>query len=113
MERHAQRKQCPVRAPLTEIAHKALLVTQARATAQGLDFLEELNRVGLIATEPRIREIQVSALRNMLERLEMLSVDDLTRSARTNNSNPVTPAALYVSVLSWVSNYITHIETAD
>jgi hypothetical protein len=95
---------------LTEIAWKAISVTQTRATQQGLDFFEELNRVGLLATEPRIREIQVLALRNMLDYLETgLSVTDLNRTYQRGNSNPATPADTYNAVLSWIRTYVNAI----
>jgi len=100
-----------VRDPLSEIARKAMSVTENRCRKQGLDFAEELNRLGLLATEPRIREIQVSALKNMLARLEMMSVADLMEVQRRGNSNPGTPADLYVSVLGWIHNYINHLTT--
>jgi hypothetical protein len=95
-----------MRDPLTEIARKALSVTQARAAREGLDLFEELNRVGLLATEPRIREIQVSALQNMLDRLASMQPAELLRETQTWNSNPLTTQDMYNSVLDWVNSYI-------
>lgn len=98
-----------MRDPLTEIAHKALSVVHTRAMKNGLDFFEELNRVGLIATEPRIREIQKSTLSNMLDRLEAMQPADFLREAQRNNSNPGTPDDMYRGVLGWIHNYLNQI----
>lgn len=98
------------RAPLSEIAQKALTVVQARCAKQGLDLFEELNRVGLIATVPRIQEIQVSTLRNMLERLQSISASELLRITQRGNSNPMTPDDMYNSVLGWIHNYIAMLD---
>lgn len=98
-----------MRQPLTEIARKALSVTEARCSRDGLDLFEELNRVGLLATEPRIREIQVSALMNMQERLLSVAPAELFRTMHQRNSNPMTPDDTYKSVMDWISDYINHI----
>jgi hypothetical protein len=95
-----------MRQPLTEIARKAFTTVQARALSQGLDLFEELNRVGLLATEPRIQEIQVSALQNMLDRLNMVSPAQLMEQHAKGNSNPGTPAGMYNSLIDWVYDYI-------
>jgi hypothetical protein len=97
-----------MRDPLTEIARKALSVTQARAAKGGLDLFEELNRVGLIATEPRVQEIQVSALQNMYDRLSAMQPAELLRVTQSWNSNPLTPTDMYDSVLGWIANYIAY-----
>jgi hypothetical protein len=88
-----------MRDPLSEIARKALSVTEARCLKQGLDLPEELNRLGLLATEPRIREIQVSALENLVNRMQSMG-------AAGFNPNPGTPADMYNSVVGWIHTYI-------
>jgi hypothetical protein len=95
-----------VREPLTEIAHKALSVVSVRCSRHGLDLFEELNRVGLIATEPRIREIQKLALANMIDRLEAVQPADFMREAQMYNSNPGTPDDMYKGVMGWIHNYM-------
>jgi hypothetical protein len=66
-----------IREPLTEIALQACRVVHARSLREGLDLFEELNRVGLLATEPRIREIQKSALINLMTELELVGPTEL------------------------------------
>lgn len=68
------------RQPLSEIAHRALTVVARRAQKDGLDLFQELNRVGLVATEPRIREIQVSTLQNFSDRLEDMNMAQVLMS---------------------------------
>jgi hypothetical protein len=99
-----------MRDQLSEIAHAAMKRTAARAQAQGLDVWQELNRVGLLATEPRKQEIEVSALKNLLDRFQSMSADDLLRtiSWHQNNSNPATPADLLHAVTVWMQNYIDY-----
>lgn len=97
------------REPLTEIAYKALSVIQARAQSEGLDLFEELNRYGLIASEPRIKEIQVSALRNMIARLEMIEPGELIRMI-SRSANPGTPSDMYANILQWMRTYATAVE---
>jgi hypothetical protein len=98
-----------MREPLTEIARKAFTTVQARCLSQGLDLFEELNRVGLLATEPRIREIQVSALANMLDRLGDVPPDQLMAEHARNNSNPGTPIGMYLGIKGWILSHIAHI----
>jgi len=98
-----------MREPLTEIARKAFITVQARCLSQGLDLFEELNRVGLLATEPRIREIQVSALENLFDRLDVVPIDQLMAGHTQGNSNPGTPAAMYVGVQHWIRSHIRRI----
>lgn len=93
------------REPLTEIAHKALSVVHTRSTQNGLDFFEELNRVGLLATEYRIREIQVSALKNMIQRLEMIEPAEMLRLIG-RSANPGTPTDMYANILEWMRTYL-------
>lgn len=96
------------RGPLSEIAYRALVVTQRRAEAEGVDLFEELNRYGLIASEPRIKELQVAALLNMVMRLRMLSADELLQlnGYGRRNSNPPTLDDLLQAVDGWISTYI-------
>ena len=99
-----------MREPLSEIARKALDVTRARASRDGLDFFEELNRVGLIATAPRIREIEVAALLNMLERLKSMEPAALLHIHTRGNSNPATAADMLAAVESWIELHIRNID---
>lgn len=98
------------RGPLSEIAMKALSVVQARSITQGTSLFEELNKVGLIATEPRIREIQVSTLKNMYDRFCTMEPAELLRITRHGNSNPATPQDMWLSVVSWICTYIDYME---
>lgn len=99
-----------MRQPLSEIAHRALTVVETRTRQQGQDLFQELNRVGLIATEPRIQEIQVAALKNMFDRLETVSVTELMEAHNRGNSNPGTPADLHRAIVAWIRAYIDYIE---
>jgi hypothetical protein len=94
------------RPPLTEIARKALVVVQNRSRREGLDPFEELNRVGLIATAERIQEIQIAALKNMLDRLEISGETELLATFTRGNSNPPTAMDMYRSVTDWVRAFI-------
>lgn len=100
------------RQPLSPVAYAAVKVTAARAQSQGLDVWEELNRIGLLATESRIHEIHTSALRNMQERFVSMSADDLMRHVnwQQNNSNPATPADLLRAITQWLDSYIDRVE---
>jgi hypothetical protein len=86
------------RQPLSEIAYKALEVTHRRAVKNGLDPFEELNRVGLVATEPRIREIQVSILENLSDRLEQLNMSQILMQQ---------PHLTVDDMLRYVRNFLT------
>lgn len=92
------------REPLTELAHRALSVVETRSRQQGLDFFQELNRVGLVATEPRIREIQKLALANLFDRLEE------TQPAQLMNWKPGTADEMYRAVLGWIRAYINRFD---
>lgn len=94
-----------MRHPLDEIAYKALSVVRNRAERDGLDFLEELNKVGLIATKPRIQEIRISALRDLHDRLEMMSSVEMLHLIR-GNSNGGTAADMYGGILRWIREYV-------
>ena len=94
------------RAPLTEIAHRALQVVSKRCDREGLDLFQELNRVGLIASEPRIREIQELALKNMHDRLEAVTAGELLWQISNRTKNPGTPEDLYQGILDWIRQYI-------
>lgn len=100
------------RGPLSEVASKAIARTITRAMKEGLDEWEELNKLGLLATEPRILEIQVAALKNMYDRFNSMSVDDFMRHIdwHRNNSNPATPADLLNAIGAWFLTYIDYIE---
>lgn len=97
-----------MRPPLSEVAYAALRTVRNRSERSGKDFLEELNQVGLIASEPRIREIETSALRNLRDRLEMMSPIELLAVTNHGNSNPTTPEDMLRSLIRWMDNYITH-----
>lgn len=88
------------REPLTEIAYRALHVVETRCRQDGLDFFEELNRVGLIATVPRIQEIQKVTLANMYDKLQDV------QPAHLMNSQPGTPDDMYRAMLGWIRDYI-------
>jgi hypothetical protein len=96
------------RPPLTEIAHAAVTRTAARAQKAGLDQWEELNRLGLLATEARIREIEVSTLKNSLERLQRYSVDELLFAFgwHRQSSNPAAPDDLLRAVYKHLEEII-------
>ncbi len=96
--------------PLSEIARKALSTIQARATRNGIDFFEELNRVGLIATKTRIQEIEIAALRNLLDRLRSLEPAGLLHVFTRGNSNPATPADMMTAIDHWIDLYIKTLE---
>lgn len=98
-----------IRAPLTEIAYKAFTTTSRRARNQGLDVWEELNRIGFLATEPRIREIQKSTLDNLIARLEMLEPSELAR-IMSRSADPGTPTEMYRNIVAWIRNYATHLD---
>lgn len=91
---------------------KALTVVQKRCDNQGLDLFEELNRVGLLATEPRIREIQTSTLSNMIDRFQSMEPAELLHITRLSrgNSNPATPEDMWNSVAGWLLNYLNNID---
>lgn len=101
-----------MRGPLSEVAHKAVTKVADRATRDGQDVWQELNRVGLLATEPRIQEIQVAALKNMFDRFEPMSADNLLGyiNWHQNNSNPATPADLLHAITVWFRSYIDYME---
>lgn len=90
------------RQALSEIAHRALSVVSRRAEKQGLDLFEELNRVGLIATEPRIREIQVSTLQNFSDRLEDMNISHVLMK----NNGSMTADDMLRHVKTMLSDYI-------
>lgn len=95
-----------MRGPLSEIAMKALERTQRRAERNGLSLFEELNRVGLIASEPRIYEIRVAAVSNLRDRLEELDLHSALAGFYQGNSNPPTPDDVRRQLLAWVDRYI-------
>lgn len=89
------------REPLTEIAYRALTVVETRCRQNGLDLFEELNRVGLIATVPRIREIEKAALANMFDKLQEI------QPAYFMNYQPGTPDEMYQAIKGWIRTYLT------
>ena len=101
----------PMRDPLSETAHAAVKRTATRAQAQGLDVWQELNRLGLLATEPRKQEIEVAALKNMFDRFSMMSEDHFLINVNWHqtNSNPATPADLLHAITVWMQSYIDYI----
>lgn len=92
------------REPLTEIAHRALTVVQERCRREGLDLFEELNRVGLIATVPRIQEIQKSALANLLDKFDEI------QPAYFMGWQPGTPDEMYRAIKGWIRAYLTEFD---
>lgn len=101
-----------MRGQLSEIAHAAIVKTAQRASANGLDVWQELNRVGLLATEPRKQEIEVAALKNMYDRFQSMSADNFLGYVNWHqtNSNPATPADLLHAITVWFQTYIDYIE---
>lgn len=100
------------RQPLSEIAMKALTVTRDRVMREGTDLFEELNRIGLIATEPRKQEIRISALKSLRDHLHAVSVDDLLRrdGYYARNSNPPTTEDVRQAVCNWMDEFIGEVE---
>lgn len=96
------------RPPLTEIAHAAVTKTAQRALSSGLDVWQELNRVGLLATERRIKEIEIAAMKNVLERLQRYSADDLLHAVGwyQSHSNPASPNDLLQAVHRHLEEFI-------
>jgi hypothetical protein len=92
------------REPLTEIAHRALTVVQDRCQREGLDLFEELNRVGLIATVPRIQEIQRSALANLYDKFQEI------QPAAFMNWRPGTPDEMHRAIRGWIRAYLTQFD---
>lgn len=88
------------REPLTEIAYRALTVVETRCRQDGLNLFEELNRVGLIATVPRIREIQKAALANMFDKFQEI------QSAYFMDWQPGTPDEMHRAIKGWIRAYL-------
>lgn len=103
------------RLPLTEIAHAAVTKTAERARAAGQDPWQELNRVGLLATEARIREIEIATMKNVLDRLQRYSVDELLMGIdwHRNHSNPASPNDLLQAVYKHMEDFIGIAERHD
>lgn len=99
------------RGPLSETSQQAIARTVTRSLQDGVDLWEELNKVGYLATEPRVQEIEVSALKNAFDRFETMSADDFLRHINwhQNNSNPATPADLLNAIRAWFISYIDYI----
>lgn len=94
-----------MREPLSEISYRALQVVKDRAKREGLDLFEELNRVGFVATEPRIQEIRKSALADVVRRLELMGPSELMADYQRGNSNPATTYDVFNAIINWINSY--------
>lgn len=94
-----------MREPLSEISYRALRVVEDRAQREGLDLFEELNRVGFVATEPRIQEIRKSALNDVVLRLELIGPSELMAEYHRGNSNPATTYDVFNAIINWIKEH--------
>jgi hypothetical protein len=95
-----------MRGPLDDVAVAALKRVTERAQRNGLDVHEELNKVGLIATAPRIQEAVYEALKNFRDRLHEVDIAPLLSEYYRGNSNPPTPTDVQRLLLTWIDRYI-------
>jgi hypothetical protein len=79
------------------------------ARTRGLDSVEELNRVGLLLTPVRNRQIKVDTLRALIESLERWRPAELLRR-KLRNAEAGTPNDMYICLLEYVEEYLSAVK---
>jgi len=79
------------------------------AHTRGLSAVEELNRVGLLLTPARDKQIRLETLSALLESLENWRPAELLRR-KLRHAEAGTPADLYACILEYIQEYTTMVK---
>ncbi len=83
-------------------------VLQAAHT-RGLSAVEELNRVGLLLTPARNKQIRLETLSALVESLERWRPVELLRR-RLRHAEAGTPSDMYTCILEYIQEYLTMVK---